>query len=474
MYNSIRDESYQIPFPLVFTSSTNNTTNLQLNKTNELDEQIKSKKKIIKSLISTNLGACQFIKKTKRKPSILKKLEHNLKKYLFGKNGRMTNYIPNLPKQIIRNENKKKNEIFNTKIDAGELTYLNYKENECRLNPRMNLFRKSNYFNIKKDHLIISNIKLSDDIIPFSQSNTQSIQNIKFKLKTKQSKRTRNMAFTPNQKIINYLNKKNSINVNTETSSITLKETTIANNTIGPNDHTDQSILSLTNNCHAPLNPSKAKTFTGRYSPVKGIISPIKTDINNIDNMNQKQIKKELLTKANIITTRQVKLEKKLFKIIDKVQKPEDKFTRQKDIEEIFNTKAKKKKKKGQTKALYLKAVQGKNDYRWMDSDKADMLKLSDTISNMPDDMALGLADRLIEQYYKKSLKANVDFVQMPEIIKRKREKEYKVLRNRVSQNNQKMIYMKNELMFEKNRLIEIINETNRKINKKPKYVSPD
>ena len=147
------------------------------------------------------------------------------------------------------------------------------------------------------------------------------------------------------------------------------------------------------------------------------------------------------MTKASSLQAHTNKIDGQLYKIIDSLQyknKVQDTF-KQKDLEEIYDMKIKKKKDKGHAKEQVIQAVKVKDDYTLMDSDKAAMIKLSDDITKMPDEVALAFADRIAEAYYDRSDKVgNNEYVINPFIEKIKLRK-IKKLREKTDNNNDKI-----------------------------------
>ena len=137
-------------------------------------------------------------------------------------------------------------------------------------------------------------------------------------------------------------------------------------------------------------------------------------------------------------------MEKKLFRIIDRAQNRNSmKKVIDKDLETILDAKIKKKKKFGQTREIYVQAVKIKDDYTLMDSKKAQLLKLSDSINNLTDEAAMMFADRLIEAYYEKTVAMKIDIPLLaPDIVKKHKNEQIQKIRNRISNNNEKLIRM--------------------------------
>ena len=144
---------------------------------------------------------------------------------------------------------------------------------------------------------------------------------------------------------------------------------------------------------------------------------------------NKKEIKKfekNYFKKADQLRKNIKKMNKTLFHISDKEKKKKKKEkTVDYVLETILDKKIKKKKSFG-TKQLYLKSSQNKDIYNNMDSNKKDLLKLSDIVKNMNDENINKYSDKMEENYYKKQLKLNLGYGEIPEIIKKKQERQRK------------------------------------------------
>lgn len=154
---------------------------------------------------------------------------------------------------------------------------------------------------------------------------------------------------------------------------------------------------------------------------------------------NTKKMKTTIIKKVEKLGNKQHKMEKKLFRIIDRAQNNNKmKCGIDRDLETILGAKIKKKKKFGQTKEFYIQAVKIKDDYSLMDSKKAQLLKLSDSINNLTDEVALKFADRLIEAYYQKTVLAKLDIpLVAPDVVKKKLKIEGEKLRSKINHNNE-------------------------------------
>ena len=130
------------------------------------------------------------------------------------------------------------------------------------------------------------------------------------------------------------------------------------------------------------------------------------TMIKHHRNFPKEKVLKSIITKADTLVDHTTKIDGQLCEIIDSLQyKTKKENNNKKDLEEIYDKKINDRKNKGTTKDLVIQAVKIKDDYTLMDSDKAAMIKLSDDITKMPDEVALTFADRIVENYYAKNKK---------------------------------------------------------------------
>lgn len=175
-----------------------------------------------------------------------------------------------------------------------------------------------------------------------------------------------------------------------------------------------------------------------------------------IDNSNHKRnksrnvklmrsMKDKIYTEANVLNKKQDTLNKKIFRIIDKTRQKKKIFNAEvdKDLAAILDAK-KKKKKKREAEEIYTKAVKINNEFSLMDSRKADLLRASDVIYGMTDLAALKFADDIKESYYMKTRDAdNKNNLRLaPDCYKRKVRMKMNMLRDRVSDNNRKLVRM--------------------------------
>lgn len=392
-----------------------------------LGTAITKKKNLIKSMIVSELGIPKAIKR-ERKPSALRRLEKGLKNLFFKKDGPVIQKFPKIRQEIIQKDNIRRRSIFDSKINLGSLTYYTLKEGdisnkvEAYLNEhKKGIFERSSHFTIKKER---------DPIL--------ELQDVSQVLKKKQklpSSSTKN-GFKLNEKMARYMIKENPELENEN-------EENEHNNCQTFPSKMNSSIFGGVNKTYRQRNKENQiynqKNLTEYNTFYKSFSNNSISGSNTVIMPNTKMMKTTIIKKVEKIGNKQHKMEKKLFRIIDRAQnKNKMKCGVDRDLETILGAKIKKKKKFGQTKEFYIQAVKIKDDYSLMDSKKAQLLKLSDSINNLTDEVALKFADRLIEAYYQKTVAAELDIpLVAPDIVKKKLKIEGEKLRNKINHNNE-------------------------------------
>ncbi len=394
-----------------------------------LSSEIAKKKNQIRTMIVNELGIPKTTKRV-RKPSALKRLEKGLKNLFFKKDGPVTQKFPKIRQEIIHKANTRHHSTFDTKINVGSLTYFYLKEGniqnktEAYINEyKKNVFERSNYFTVRKE---------KDPLLELNDVSNKIIER----------NRMNKTGFKLNQKMAKHIIKENPTLENDEDSSNCEMNT-------APNVNNDHNISLINSNQNPNKNRNyytansyfKKSTYTSYYKSNTNNSSSIS---NTVNSPSPDIMKKEIMKKVNNLNNKQHKMEKKLFRIIDRAQNRNNmKKVIDKDLETILDAKIKKKKKFGQTREIYVQAVKIKDDYTLMDSKKAQLLKLSDSINNLTDEAAMMFADRLIEAYYAKTVAMKIDIPLLaPDIVKKHKNEQIQKIRNRISNNNEKLIRM--------------------------------
>lgn len=394
-----------------------------------LSSEIAKKKNQIRTMIVNELGIPKTTKRV-RKPSALKRLEKGLKNLFFKKDGPVTQKFPKIRQEIMHKANTRHHSTFDTKINVGSLTYFYLKEGniqnktEAYINEyKKNVFERSNYFTVRKE---------KDPLLELNDVSNKIIER----------NRMNKTGFKLNQKMAKHIIKENPTLENDEDSSNCEMNT-------APNVNNDHNISLINSNQNPNKNRNyytansyfKKSTYTSYYKSNTNNSSSIS---NTVNSPSPDIMKKEIMKKVNNLNNKQHKMEKKLFRIIDRAQNRNNmKKVIDKDLETILDAKIKKKKKFGQTREIYVQAVKIKDDYTLMDSKKAQLLKLSDSINNLTDEAAMMFADRLIEAYYAKTVAMKIDIPLLaPDIVKKHKNEQIQKIRNRISNNNEKLIRM--------------------------------
>lgn len=336
--------------------------------------------------------------------------------------------------KIISENNKEKNNRITT------LKENNDKSSTIVNTGNSNSFRKSNKIkppklnkdsyepktkNLKRYLITLAErMKSNPKIKEHNKTNKESVKKASiFNLKNPLSRNKRNsLCFTPSKvsKVIPRLH----LNSVTSTTITNTEEKTPHNNAVFRTLPPFSSRGSKNSNY---INFSPRKT-TSSFSPYK--------TTNLLTKYPRHKMAKSIISKAVVLEGHTFKLDGQLCKIIDSMQynSTQDDF-KKKDLEEIYDMKMKNKNEKEKAKDQVLQAVKIKDDYTLMDSDKAAMLKLSDDITKMPDEVALAFADRIVEAYYDRSDKVDKEDYKVNPFIEKVRKEKNRKLREKIDNN---------------------------------------
>ena len=333
------------------------------------DKELYNRKKHINNLLLNTLVPNDFVSKIKRRNSLTRK--HFIDSPFFRKL---------IFKSIEKEKNFSSNKTFD-KISFGKLTYFSMKnygpDNRKEIikdEKKIKILNNSKFFTIEKGEMVSNYISYRNSTI---NNNTDSESSFDFKKKFNKSKN--NSKYMSQLKLNNF----NSIDCINK-----------------------KPIQTYSNDKKIKLRPESVKNL-----------------------FNKKEIKKfekNYFKKADQLRKNIKKMNKTLFHISDKaIYKKKKEKTVDYVLETILDKKIKKKKSFG-TKQLYLKSSQNKDILNNMDSNKKDLLKLSDIVKNMNDENINKYSDKMEENYYKKQLKLNLGYGEIPEIIKKKQERQRK------------------------------------------------
>ena len=412
--------------------------------------EINNKKNRIRNMIVEDLGMPRIFK-SNRKPSALLRFERGIQNVFFQKDGHVIKKFPKIRQALITEDKDKKKDLLQDKINFGSLTYYYLKgddannKQQANLNAfKLRLFEKSSYFSISKLNDPIQQI---NDVSVTKKKKCKNIRIIKSLSKQYSSKfqykPNRPIAYTRNQRSCDNIKNNNHNKMNSSTNF------NLTNDTPFFIPYSPSSQLIINNYLKASsrkLNTTNSKrnikSFTegNHHTTNTNNISLCRSSSNN--SFNKMTMYSQIMRKATDLNLNQQKMEKTLFKIIDKSQtkvnkKFNDKFAIVRDFEEILGAKVKKEKQIGNTKEIYSQAVNLKNDLTLMDSRKAQLLKMSDSINNLNDEVALAFANRVMENYYKRTNKHSHDFLlETSEVIQNKKKEKMIKLRQKVNDNS--------------------------------------
>ena len=451
-----------------------------------IQKEIKEKRIEIKKLLKSKIQGDQLYKAGDRIPTPLLKFRNGLKTSFFSYNGLISEKLSSFRKALL-SEYLEKRRKLNRKIDAGALTYYYLKEfdempkTEKKGNfLRQRILANSHNYDIVsekeinldkyKKELETGEIKLEENffdelfkgklikktqkkINPSTIDNSSQFKSTENESKTNISNDKIRNAYqsylenSQNNKLILKKNiipkseksKRNSHILQIPSLNINSNTNTINNSSLNDQDYYYQTISTFNykNNRNKKQNLD-FKSYTARTTNLSSSLQHLYNTSNKEINFlkEEKKKSKSLQKRIEFVNKKQKKLEKKLFKIIDRafyLLPLSIEFTR--DAEAITGKKIKyKKKTKGITQENVNQAVRIENDYSHMKKEKAKLMEISDTIVKIDDVTANKLGKCLQESYFKSNyLHKN----EVPLKIKLKREKNLQLQRERINKNNQ-------------------------------------
>ena len=451
-----------------------------------IQKEIKEKRIEIKKLLKSKIQGDQLYKPTDRIPTPLLKFRNGLKTSFFSYNGLVSEKL-NFYRKALLSEYLEKKRKLNKKIDAGALTYYylkefdeipTYEKKGNFLGQRI-LAHSHNYDILSEKEINLDKFKkeLSSGEVKLEENFFEDL--FKGKLIKKTNKKINNPSIidnsqfksTENESKINLSNekinnpyysylenshnnklilkkniipnsekpKRNSQKINIPSLNINSNTNTINNSSINDQDYYQTiSTFNFKNNRNKNQNLD-FKSYTARTTNLSSSLHHLYNGNNSNKEINfikeEKKKSKSLQKKIDYVNKKQKKLEKKLFKIIDRafyLLPLSIEFT--KDAEAIKGKKIKKKKKKkGITEENVNQAVRIENNYSHMKKEKARLIEISDTIVKIDDITASKLGNTLKESYWKSNYLNKND---IPLKIKLKKEKKLQLQRERINKNN--------------------------------------
>ncbi len=407
---------------------------------------IERKKKEIKNICIKNFG-----RNLKRKPSALKLLEKGMKKFYFDQDSFLLRKFPLIRKKMMQEKAKKTHDL-DKKINAGALLFYNLKNGNSSIENR-----KANIVTKYLKRSSIFEFKPEKDAI---ENEFQKIQNIIKKKKRESIKNRKSMSEIPIEINNNNNNKfplsfrKNYKSRNNENYFNNF------NNFITPKNKKLKSKIFLDSN---------ENNFTSNEKNYSKTISNFFiTNHNLIIKKTKKEIKNKINSHVDLLKTSTDNLNNELLKILEKNYEKNTKQTSMNllnkiDYEEILDIKKRKEKKGISEIKDFIKATSN-DEYAIITNETAQILKITDDVTKMPDDVALFFVDRATKKYLDKiNIIDEINNDINPIILNLKVKKENN-LRKKVENNFVKIKQKTANLILEKEKWKKIMNNFNEKI----------
>lgn len=388
---------------------------------------IEKKKKEIKNICIKNFG-----RNLKRKPSALKLLEKGMKKFYFDQDSFLLRKFPLIRKKMMQEKAKKTHDL-DKKINAGALLFYNLKN-------------KNNSIENRKANILTKYLKRSSifEFKPEKDAIENEFQKIIIKKKRESIKNRKSVSEIPNENNNKNYNKfclsfrKNYKSRNNENN--------FENNFITPKNKKLKSKIFLDsneNNFH-----SNEKNYS------KTISNFFLTNRNLIIKKTKKEIKNKINSHVDLLKTSTNNLNNELLKILEKNYEKNKNQTSMNllnkiDYEEILDIKKRKEKKGISEIKDFIKATSN-DEYAIITNETAQILKITDDVTKMPDDVALFFVDRATKKYLDKiNIIDEINNDISPFILKLKVKKENN-LRKKVENNFVKIKQKTANLILEK------------------------
>ena len=386
---------------------------------------IEKKKKEIKNICIKNFG-----RNLKRKPSALKLLEKGMKKFYFDQDSFLLRKFPLIRKKMMQEKAKKTNDL-DKKINAGALLFYNLKN-------------KNNSIENRKANILTKYLKRSSifEFKPEKDAIENEFQKIIIKKKRESIKNRKSVSEIPNE-INNKNNNKFCLSFRKNYKS---RNNNFENNFITPKNKKLKSKIFLDsneNNFH-----SNEKNYS------KTISNFFLTNRNLIIKKTKKEIKNKINSHVDLLKTSTNNLNNELLKILEKNYEKNKNQTSMNllnkiDYEEILDIKKRKEKKGISEIKDFIKATSN-DEYAIITNETAQILKITDDVTKMPDDVALFFVDRATKKYLDKiNIIDEINNDISPFILKLKVKKENN-LRKKVENNFVKIKQKTANLILEK------------------------
>ena len=402
---------------------------------------IERKKKEIKNICIKNFG-----RNLKRKPSALKLLEKGMKKFYFDQDSFLLRKFPLIRKKMMQEKAKKTHDL-DKKINAGALLFYNLKNGNSSIENRKanavtKYLKRSSIFEFKPEKDAIEN----------------EFQKIIIKKKRESIKNRKSVSEIPNE--INNKNNNNKFCLSFR-KNYKSRNNNFENNFITPKNKKLKSKIFLDSN------ENNFHSTEKNYS--KTISNFFLTNRNLIIKKTKKEIKNKINSHVDLLKTSTNNLNNELLKILEKNYEKNKNQTSMNllnkiDYEEILDIKKRKEKKGISEIKDFIKATSN-DEYAIITNETAQILKITDDVTKMPDDVALFFVDRATKKYLDKiNIIDEINNDISPFILKLKVKKENN-LRKKVENNFVKIKQKTANLILEKEKWKKIFDKNNNENN---------
>ena len=355
-----------------------------------------------------------------------------MKKFYFDQDSFLLRKFPLIRKKMMQEKAKKKHDL-DKKINAGSLLFYNLKN-------------KNNSIENRKANILTKYLKRSSifEFKPEKDAIENEFQKIIIKKKRESIKNRKSVSEIPNENNNKNYNKfclsfrKNYKSRNNENN--------FENNFITPKNKKLKSKIFLDSN------ENNFHSTEKNYS--KTISNFFLTNRNLIIKKTKKEIKNKINSQVDLLKTSTNNLNNELLKILEKNYEKNTKQTSMNllnkiDYEEILDIKKRKEKKGISEIKDFIKATSN-DEYAIITNETAQILKITDDVTKMPDDVALFFVDRATKKYLDKiNIIDEINNDISPFILKLKVKKENN-LRKKVENNFVKIKQKTANLILEK------------------------
>ena len=352
---------------------------------------IDRKKKEIKNICIKNFG-----RNLNRKPSALKLLENGMKKFYFDQDSFLLRKFPLIRKKMMQEKAKKKHDL-DQKINAGALLFYNLKNTNSSLENR-------------KANVVTKYLKRSSifEFKPAKDTIQNEFQKIIRKKKRESLLSRKSISEIPNEINNNKISlsfRKNHKSRNNENFFNNNNNKLVLNNfyTTPKSKKLKSKLILLDTN---EINKSDLNSISTRPKTMSNFFLTTSNRDLILKKKTKKEIKNKINTHVDLLQTSTNNLNNQLLKIVEKNYEKDKKqtsmnFLNKIDYEEILDIKKRKEKKGIKDIKDFIKAASN-DEYAIISGETAEILKITDDVTKMPDDVALFFVDRATKKYLDK------------------------------------------------------------------------